>query len=47
MQRLERITPVGIPIHVIQRGNNRQVIFADESDFKVFTKVNLAEWFVC
>jgi len=36
MPRLERITPVGIPIHVIQRGNNRQVIFADESDFKVF-----------
>lgn len=36
MPRLERITPVGVPVHVIQRGNNRQVIFADESDFKVF-----------
>ncbi len=28
MARLTRITPSGVPIHVIQRGNNRQVIFA-------------------
>lgn len=36
MARLERITPAGVPVHLIQRGNNRQVIFADESDFKAY-----------
>ena len=27
MARLQRFTPVGIPQHIIQRGNNRQVSF--------------------
>ncbi len=36
MARLTRITPSGVPIHVIQRGNNRQVIFAEEADFKAY-----------
>ncbi|WP_319558083.1 transposase [Thiomicrorhabdus sp.] len=36
MARLARITPSGVPIHVIQRGNNRQVIFAKEADFKAY-----------
>lgn len=36
MARLERITPAGVPVHLIQRGNNRQVIFADGSDFKAY-----------
>ena len=36
MARLNRITPCGIPVHVIQRGNNRQVVFADDSDFKAY-----------
>ncbi|MBD3754851.1 MAG: transposase, partial [Gammaproteobacteria bacterium] len=36
MARLTRVTPAGIPIHLIQRGNNRQVIFADSSDFKAY-----------
>ncbi|MBO1924370.1 transposase [Thiomicrorhabdus sp. 6S3-12] len=36
MARLERITPAGVPVYLIQRGNNRQVIFADESDFKAY-----------
>lgn len=33
MARLSRVCPIGIPQHVIQRGNNRQVCFADEQDF--------------
>ncbi|RWX48321.1 hypothetical protein H206_05150 [Candidatus Electrothrix aarhusensis] len=26
MPRLPRISPIGIPVHVIQRGNNRQAL---------------------
>lgn len=33
MARLPRLCPVGIPQHIIQRGNNRQVCFASEDDF--------------
>ena len=33
MARLKRICPPGIPQHIIQRGNNRQVCFASEDDF--------------
>ena len=33
MARLSRVTPVGVTVHVIQRGNNRQVCFAYEDDF--------------
>ena len=32
MARLPRITPVGIPVHIIQRGNNRQACFVSEED---------------
>ncbi len=32
MARLPRIAPVGIPLHVIQRGNNRQVCFTSDED---------------
>lgn len=34
MARLPRLTLAGYPHHVIQRGNNRQVIFADRQDFE-------------
>ena len=27
MARLPRITPAGMPVHIIQRGNNRQVCY--------------------
>jgi putative transposase len=30
------VCPVGIPQHVIQRGNNRQVCFASEQDFAAY-----------
>jgi len=32
MARLPRLTAPGLPHHLIQRGNNRQVIFVDEAD---------------
>ena len=34
MARLPRLTLPGYPHHIIQRGNNRQVIFADTQDFE-------------
>lgn len=36
MARLARVSPVGVPQHVIQRGNNRQVCFAREQDFTAY-----------
>ena len=32
MARLSRISPVGVPVHVIQRGNNRQACFVSDED---------------
>ena len=34
MARLPRLTLPGYPHHIIQRGNNRQVIFIDQQDFE-------------
>ena len=36
MARLPRLTVPGYPHHVIQRGNNRQVIFASTQDYQYF-----------
>ncbi len=36
MARLPRICPVGIPQHIIQRGNNHQACFANEQDFTTY-----------
>ena len=36
MPRKRRVCPPGLPVHVVQRGNNRQVCFADEADFKAY-----------
>lgn len=36
MARLQRFTPVGIPQHIIQRGNNRQVCFVCEQDMAFY-----------
>jgi len=33
---MSRNCPVGLPVHVIQRGNNRQACFAAEADFKAY-----------
>ena len=32
MARLPRISPAGVPVHVIQRGNNRQACFVSDED---------------
>ncbi len=32
MARLPRISPIGIPVHLIQRGNNRQACFVSDED---------------
>jgi putative transposase len=36
MARLVRLCPPGIPQHIIQRGNNRQICFAAEADFAAY-----------
>ncbi|MCK4743169.1 MAG: transposase [Sulfuriflexus sp.] len=36
MARLKRICLPGIPQHIIQRGNNRQVCFIDDNDFAAY-----------
>jgi REP element-mobilizing transposase RayT len=34
--RLPRLCLPGIPVHVIQRGNNRQATFASNDDFAAY-----------
>ena len=34
MARLPRLTLPGYPHHIIQRGNNRQAIFAQTADYQ-------------
>ena len=36
MARLPRISPIGIPVHLIQRGNNRQACFVSDEDHSVY-----------
>ncbi len=36
MPRKRRVCPPGLPVHVVQRGNNRQVCFADDADLKAY-----------
>ena len=36
MPRKCRVCPPGLPVHVVQRGNNRQVCFADDADLKAY-----------
>jgi putative transposase len=36
MARLTRLCPVGIPQHIIQRGNNRQVCFNGDEDMAAY-----------
>ena len=36
MARLVRVSPIGVPQHLIQRGNNRQLCFAGEADMKAY-----------
>lgn len=36
MPRRKRECPAGLPVHVVQRGNNRQICFASNSDFRAY-----------
>ena len=36
MPRRPRYCPIGIPVHVIQRGNNRQTLFTSDKDIAAF-----------
>ena len=36
MPRRQRYCPVGLPVHVIQRGNNRQAMFTSDSDIAAY-----------
>jgi len=36
MPRKLRVSLAGVPEHVIQRGNNRQIIFANEEDMQAY-----------
>ena len=36
MPRRKRYCPVGLPLHVVQRGNNRQVCFTSDNDMAAF-----------
>ena len=41
MARLKRFAPIDIPQHIIQRGNNRQVCFADDQDMAFYASLLL------
>ncbi len=43
MPRTARIILPNFPHHVIQRGHNRQMVFADEDDYQYYLN-NLWEW---
>jgi putative transposase len=36
MARLNRLCPVGIPQHIVQRGNNRKVFFNSDEDMAAY-----------
>ena len=36
MARLVRVSPVGVPQHIVQCGNNHQVCFGGEEDMKAY-----------
>jgi hypothetical protein len=36
MPRKPRLFLPGVPVHVVQRGNNRQAVFCDEADYRAY-----------
>lgn len=38
MARLSRLAPIGVPQHIIQRGNNRQICFACDQDLAAYAR---------
>ena len=47
MARLPRLTLAGYPHHIIQRGNNRQVVFANAGDFQTFLDLLVQQASTC
>jgi len=43
MPRKARVIVPDCPHHIIQRGHNRQVVFASDGDYQFYLK-NLQEW---
>ena len=43
MPRMSRAVVVGVPHHVIQRGNRRQKTFFSEGDYEVYKDL-MAQW---
>jgi REP-associated tyrosine transposase len=43
MPRLGRVVLPDFPHHIVQRGHNRQVVFAAQQDFKYYLET-LSEW---
>jgi len=43
MPRTARIVVMGYPLHIIQRGHNKQVVFASDEDYQYYLD-NLCEW---
>ena len=41
MARLSRVSPIGVPQHIVQRGNNRQVCFASDEDINKWGQCKL------
>lgn len=39
MPRTPRITVAGLPLHIVQRGNNRQACFARRKDYETFLRL--------
>ena len=36
MARLPRLSPIDVPVHVLQRGNNRQAVFRTDEDYAFY-----------
>ena len=36
MPRRKRVCPAGYPVHIVQRGNNRQICFAADTDMAAY-----------
>ncbi len=39
MPRIARVAIAGIPYHITQRGNARQIVFSDAQDYRVYLKL--------
>jgi putative transposase len=43
MARIERVVPPGVPHHLTQRGNRRQLTFFRDDDYLAYIEL-MAEW---